>query len=115
MQKPETIDEYILLFPSEVQTVLTQLREEIRQAAPESEEAISYGIPTFKLHGNLVHFGGFKNHIGLYPGPEAIEHFKKELSKYKQAKGSIQFPLEEQIPIELIRKIVAYRVKQNNS
>ena len=108
-----TIDEYIMQFPTEVQEKLKTLRKVIKEAAPEAEEKISYKMPTFTLHGNLVHFAGYKNHIGLYPTPSGIEAFKEELSKYKGAKGSVQFPIKEPLPYELIIKIVKYRVVEN--
>lgn len=101
-----TIDEYIMQFPIEVQEKLKTLRKVIKEAAPEAEEKISYKMPTFTLHGNLVHFAGYKNHIGFYPAPSGIEAFKEELSKYKGAKGSVQFPIKESLPYELIIKIV---------
>ena len=85
----------------------------IRDSAPASEETINYGIPTFKLNGNLVHFAAYKHHIGFYPTPSALEVFKKELSDYKQAKGSLQFPLNKPIPFELVKEIVKFRVKEN--
>lgn len=107
------IDAYISLFPKEVQTVLQKVREVISKAAPGAEETINYGIPTFTLKGNLVHFAAFKNHIGFYPTPSAIEAFKKELSIYEGAKGSVQFPLSKAMPFSLITKIVKYRVKEN--
>lgn len=108
-----TIDEYIIQFPTEVQEKLKNLRKVIKEAAPEAEEKISYKMPTFTLHGNLVHFAGYKNHIGFYPTPSGIEAFKEELSKYKGAKGSVQFPIKEPLPYELIIKIVKYRVVEN--
>jgi uncharacterized protein YdhG (YjbR/CyaY superfamily) len=111
--KPTTIDEYIAGLPEDVRAALQQVRATIRKAAPEATEAISYGIPTFKLNGeNLVHFGGFKSHIGFYPTPTGIESFKEELSKYKEGKGSVQFPLEQAMPLDLIKRIVKYRVEQ---
>lgn len=110
--KPETIDEYIRAFPKEVQDVLQQIRKAIRDEAPEAVEAISYQMPTFKLIGkNLVHFAGWKSHIGFYPTPSGTEAFKNEISKYHAAKGSIQFPLSEPMPMKLIRDIVRFRVK----
>lgn len=109
----ETIDEYIKDFPNEVQKILEQIRKTIRKSAPNAVEAIKYGIPTFVLDGNLVHFGAFKNHIGFYPAPTGIEEFEKELSVYKQGKGSAQFPLDQPMPLDLITKIVEFRVKQN--
>ncbi|MDD1700907.1 MAG: DUF1801 domain-containing protein [Methanoregula sp.] len=107
------MDEYIAEFPKNVRDVLEELRGVIRESAPQAEEAISYGIPTFKLNGNLVHFAAFKNHIGFYPTPSAIDAFNKELSPYKQAKGTVQFPIDNPIPFDLVRKIVRYRVKEN--
>jgi len=92
---------------------LQKIRATIRKAAPNAEETINYGIPTFTLEGNLVHFAGFKNHIGFYPTPSGIEKFKKELSVYDGAKGSVKFPLNKPIPYTLISKIVKFRVKEN--
>lgn len=108
-----SIDEYILLFPPVVQEILKTLRNVIKEAAPDAEERISYQMPTFVLHGNLVHFAAFKKHIGLYPGPSGIDAFKNELSVYKGAKGSVQFPIEKPLPYELIGEIVKYRVAEN--
>ena len=112
---PKTIDAYVAVFPKDVQKILENLRQVIRETAPEAEETIDYGIPTFKLNGNLVHFAAFKNHIGFYPNPSGIEAFKKELSPYKQSKGTVQFPLDKPIPIDLVKKIVEFRVKENMS
>ncbi|HCS46861.1 MAG: hypothetical protein A2V45_05455 [Candidatus Aminicenantes bacterium RBG_19FT_COMBO_58_17] len=109
----QTVDEYINTFPKEVQDILEKLRQTIQKAAPEATQTINYGIPTFQLHGNLVHFAAYKNHIGFYPTPGAIEAFKKELSGYKGAKGSVQFPINQPLPFKLIRTIVKYRVKEN--
>ena len=111
--KPGNIDGYIASFTREVQKILEELRATIRNAAPEAEETISYGIPTFTLNGNLVHFAAYKNHIGFYPSPAGIEAFKKELSVYEGAKGSVQFPIEEPLPLSLVTKIVKFRVKEN--
>src|ERR1051325_4245249 len=108
-----TIDEYIAMFPEDVQAILQQVRETIRAAAPEATEKISYQMPTFFLNGNLVHFAAFKNHIGFYPAPQGIDAFKEELSKFKGAKGSVQFPLDKPMPLNLISRIVKYRVKGN--
>ncbi len=109
-----TIDDYIKTFPNDVQSILEKMRQTIKKAAPEAVEAISYQMPTFKLNGkNLVHFAAFKNHIGFYPIPSGIEAFKKELSSYKQGKGSVQFPIDKPIPYDLVEKIVKYRVKEN--
>ena len=110
---PTTIDEYIAGFPEDVQKILQKVRMTIKKAAPDAEEAIKYRMPTFTLKGNLVYFAGFKNHIGFYPVPTGIEAFKKELSVYKQGKGSIQFPLDQPIPYDLISKIVKFRIKEN--
>ena len=107
------IDKFIAAYPEEVQAVLNKVRATIRAAAPGAEETINYGIPTFTLNGNLVHFSAFKTHIGFYPTPTGIEKFKKELSKYEGAKGSVKFPLDQPIPYELIEKIVKFRVKEN--
>jgi uncharacterized protein YdhG (YjbR/CyaY superfamily) len=107
------IDSYIKLQPKDVQVILEKVREAISKAAPEAEETINYGIPTFTLNGNLVHFAAYKSHIGFYPTPSAIEAFKKELSVYEGAKGSVQFPLDKPMPLTLISKIVKYRVKEN--
>lgn len=112
-QKPENIDDYIAAFPEEVQQLLQQVRETIQNAAPQAQEVISYAIPTYVLNGNLVHFAAFKNHIGFYPGPSGIAACKEELSIYKGAKGSVQFPLKEPIPFDTISKIVQFRVKEN--
>src|SRR5687767_1967897 len=109
----KTMDEYINTFPEDVRTILNELRQEIKEAAPEAEEAINYQMPTFTLNGNLVHFGAFKDHIGFYPTPSGIEAFKKELAPYKGAKGSVQFPIDQPLPLPLIRRIVEYRVKEN--
>jgi len=109
----KTMDEYIATFPKNVQDILEKLRRVIKESAPKAEETINYGIPTFKLNGNLVHFAAFKNHIGFYPTPSAIVAFKKGLSPYKQAKGSVQFPLDKPIPFSIVKKIVKYRVKEN--
>ena len=109
----KTIDKYIKDSPKNVQTILKKIRTTIRKTAPKAEETISYGIPTFKLNGNLVHFAGYKSHIGFYPTPSGIEKFKKELSAYKGAKGSVQFPLDQPIPYELIARITRFRAKEN--
>ncbi len=109
---PDSIDTYITQFPPEVQTLLTQIRETIQKAAPSATEAISYQIPTFKLNGNLVHFAGFKKHIGFYPGAAGIAAFQDELAGYKSAKGSVQFPLDKPLPLALVKKMVKFRVEQ---
>ena len=107
------IDAYIAGFPEDVQQILEKIRTTIQKAAPNAEETINYGIPTFTLKGNLVHFAGFKKHIGFYPTPTGIEKFKKELFVYEGAKGSVQFPVDKPIPYGLISKIVKFRVKEN--
>jgi uncharacterized protein YdhG (YjbR/CyaY superfamily) len=107
-----TIGEYIGTFPEDVQRILEKMRQTIRDAAPEAVEAISYQMPTFKLNGNLVHFAAFKNHIGFYPTPSGIEAFKKELSQYPGAKGSVQFPLDKPVPYDLVKRITLFRVKE---
>jgi uncharacterized protein YdhG (YjbR/CyaY superfamily) len=110
---PKTIDEYIAGFPKDVQEILQKIRTTIRKAAPEAEETISYQMPTFTLKGNLVHFAAHQKHIGFYPAPTGIEKFKKALSVYEWAKGSVRFPLDKPVPLDLIREIVKFRVKEN--
>lgn len=111
---PITIDEYIAGFPVDIQLILDQVRSTIKQAAPDAEESISYGMPAYKTHGKpLVYFAGFKNHIGFYATPTGHAEFAKELSKYKQGKGSVQFPIDQPMPLELIAQIVAFRVIEN--
>ena len=112
-KSPTNIDEYIAGFPKDIQLILQKIRETIKKAAPDAVEAISYQMPTFKLHGNLVHFAGYTHHIGFYPVPSGIEKFKAELSVYKQGKGSVQFPLDQPIPYDLITRIVKFRVEEN--
>lgn len=110
--KPEDFDDYTRRFPKGVQRLLRTMRLTVRKAAPVATEAISYRIPAFKLDGMLVWFGAHANHIGFYPGASGIAAFKKELSKYKSAKGSVQFPLDEPLPLTLVTKIVKFRVKE---
>jgi len=108
-----TIDDYISSFPKETQMVLEKIRATIKKIIPKAEETISYAIPTFKLNGkSLVHFAGYKNHIGFYATPTGHEEFKEELSKYKQGKGSVQFPLDKPIPYDLIKSIVKFRANE---
>lgn len=109
------IDAYIANFPKDVQDILRAIRALVREVAPDAQEKINYGIPTFTLNGNLVHYAGFKTHIGFYPTPSGIEKFKKELSKYEGAKGSVKFPLDQPIPYDLIRKITEFRVKEQQA
>ena len=108
-----SIDEYIATFPKDIQKILEELRATIKAAAPDSEEKISYQMPTFFMNGNLVHFAAFKKHIGFYPTPSGIEAFQKELSVYDGAKGSVQFPIDEPIPLKLISRIVKFRAAEN--
>lgn len=110
---PKNTDEYIASFPTAIQTVLQEMRKTIQVTAPKATEAIKYGMPTFVLNGNLVHFAAYKNHIGFYPAPLAIITFTEELSTYKTSKGAIQFPLNQPLPLALITKIVQFRVQQN--
>jgi uncharacterized protein YdhG (YjbR/CyaY superfamily) len=109
----KTIDEYIVQFPIEVQEILKAIRKVIKEAAPDAKEKISYQMPAFVLHGTLVYFAAFKNHIGFFPTSSGINAFKQELSEYKGGKGSVQFPLDKPIPYELISKIVTFRVAEN--
>ena len=113
MKKPTNIDEYISGFPKETQKILEQLRATIKKTAPNAEEVISYATPAFKLNGMLVWFAAYSNHIGFYPRGSGVEAFKKELSIYKSAKGSVQFPLDKALPWALITKIVKFRVAEN--
>ena len=111
-----TIDEYIAAFPAETQAVLRDMRTLIRASAPDATETISYSIPTFDLNGrHLVHFAGYERHIGFYPIPSGIEAFKDEFKPYKQGKGSIQFPLGQPLPKDLIRRVVEFRVAENTA
>lgn len=109
-----SIDDYIEQFPPEVQERLKTMRKIIKESAPDAEEKMSWQMPTFVLHKNLVHFAAHKNHIGFYPGPSGIEEFKQALSEYKGSKGAVQFPFSKPLPIELIKKIVLFRVIENN-
>ena len=108
-----SIDEYIATFPNEVQIKLHELRGVIKAAAPDAEEKISYQMPTFFQNGNLIHFAAYKNHIGIYPTPNGIEAFSNELSKYEGGKGSKRFPIDEPLPLDLISRIVKFRVAEN--
>ncbi|AHB13839.1 MULTISPECIES: iron chaperone [Dehalococcoides] len=108
----KSIDNYIQGFPENVQAILKELRQVIREQAPQATETISYGIPTFKLNGNLVHFGAFKNHISFFPTSSGIQAFEKELAPYEISKGTVRFPLNEPIPFSLIKKIVTFRVNE---
>jgi uncharacterized protein YdhG (YjbR/CyaY superfamily) len=110
---PQNIDEYIAMFPKDVQAKLESMRAAIRKAAPKAEEAISYMIPTFRLYGNLVHFAGYQSHIGFYPGAAGVVAFKKEIAGYNTSKGTVQFPLDKPLPLKLVTAIVKFRVAQN--
>ena len=110
---PQSVDEYISKFATEIQEILQMIRKVIKESAPDAEEKISWGMPTFVLHGNLVHFAAHKNHIGLYPSPSGTDTFKFELAEYKGGKGSIRFPIEKPMPYKLIGKIVRFRVSEN--
>ena len=112
--KITSIDQYICGFPEQVQTILSELRSSIRLVAPQAIEKISYQIPTFYLNGNLVHFAAFKQHIGFYPTSSGVIAFQQELSNYKTSKGAIQFPIDKPLPLELVKKIVKFRVKENS-
>ena len=112
-QPPKNTDEYIASFPLNIQNILQRIRGVIAKAAPKAQEAMSYGVPSFKLNGkNLVLFAAFKKHIGFYPEPSAIEAFKNELKNYETAKGTIKFPIDKPIPFELISNIVKFRVRE---
>jgi len=112
-KKARDIDEYIADFPVDVQPLLQKVRTAIKKAAPKAEEAIKYQMPTFVLNGNLIHFAGYKNHIGLYPGAKPIEEFRDELSRYETSKGTIRFPLDQPIPSGMIGRITRFCVKRN--
>ncbi|MCX6352828.1 MAG: DUF1801 domain-containing protein [Bacteroidetes bacterium] len=109
----KTVEEYFSLFPEETQMEMHKIREVIKENAPKAEEVISYKMPAYKYHGMLVYFAAYKNHIGFYPGAGGVAAFKEEVSKYKNAKGSVQFPLGKPLPLALVKKIVKFRVKEN--
>lgn len=111
----KTIDEYKAAFPKNLQIILEEMRQAIREAAPEAEEAISYRMPAFRLKGILVYFAAFKNHIGFYPTSSAIEAFKEKLSDYETSKGTVRFPINEPIPFDLIKQMVKFRARENLS
>ena len=112
---PSTIDEYIRAFPREVRKKLSDLRATIRRAAPDATEKIAYGMPTFFLKKNLVHFAAYEHHIGFYPTPSGITSFKDELTSYVTSKGAVQFPIDEPLPLELVSRIVKFRVAENEA
>jgi len=115
MIKHSDIDTYIKSFPSDVQNKLTEIRKLVKKLSPTTTETISYGIPTFKLNGkNLVHFAGYKKHIGFYPTPSTLTNFQSELSNYKTSKGAVQFKLDEVLPVNLIEKIIKFRIEESS-
>jgi uncharacterized protein YdhG (YjbR/CyaY superfamily) len=113
IDKPNNVNNYIEGFPKATQTLLKQIRAAIKKAAPDAQEVISYQMPAYKCSGALVYFAGYKNHIGFYPTASGIQAFKKEISVYKSSKGAVQFPLDEPLPLDLISKVVKFRVKEN--
>ncbi|GHV67949.1 hypothetical protein AGMMS49928_06170 [Spirochaetia bacterium] len=110
---PETIDEYIARFPPDIQKILCEMRAFIQGEAPEAAEKISYGMPTFYLNGNLVHFAAFKDHFGFFPSPSGIDEFEKELAPYRSGKGTLRFAFDKPIPWDIIRKVVRFRISEN--
>ncbi|MES2810239.1 MAG: DUF1801 domain-containing protein [Bacteroidota bacterium] len=112
-EQAKNIDEYIAAFPENVQELLQIMRATIQEAAPEATEAIAYAIPTFKQNGNLVHFAGYKNHIGFYPAPMGFEAFKEETAQYEAGKGTLQFPIDKPLPLDLVTRIVKFRIEKN--
>jgi uncharacterized protein YdhG (YjbR/CyaY superfamily) len=111
----ETIDEYIETFEPDIQKTLIEIRNFIKNKVPEATEKISYGMPTFYLHGNLVHFAAFKNHYGIFPSPSGIDAFEKELAPYRTGKGTLSFPIDKPIPWDIIQKVLQFRVNENLS
>jgi uncharacterized protein YdhG (YjbR/CyaY superfamily) len=111
--KFKTVDEYLASFPANTKKILQEIRNTIKQSAPQAEELISYNMPAFKLRGMLVFYAAYERHIGFYPTASGIKAFKKEISQYKNAKGSVQFPIDEPMPFDLISKIVKFKVKEN--
>jgi len=109
----DTIDEYIKTFDSKIQKTLNEIRNFIKKEVPEATEKISYGMPTFYLNGNLIHFAAFKEHFGFFPGSSGIDAFEKELSLYRTGKGTLRFPMDKLIPWDLIKKVIQFRVKEN--
>lgn len=112
-QKFSNVDEYIAVFPPGTQTILQEIRQAIKKAAPKAEEVISYNMPGYKLNGMLVWYAGYKNHIGFYPKPSGLKAFQKELSGFKSSKGAVQFPIDQPMPLSLVTKIVKMRIKEN--
>jgi uncharacterized protein YdhG (YjbR/CyaY superfamily) len=114
-EKSSAVDAYIASYPNDVRSLLEELRQAIRDAAPQAEELMAYGIPTYKGNGTIVHFGGFRHHIGFYPTPPGIRAFAKELKPYKQSKGAVQFLLCDPLPLDLIKRIVEFRVHEDRA
>jgi uncharacterized protein YdhG (YjbR/CyaY superfamily) len=114
-QAPPSVEAYLAALPPESRALLEQLRATVREALPSAEECINYGIPTFKLKGNLLHYAAYEGHIGFYPAPSGIEAFREAFSGYKQGKGSVQFPLDQPLPLELIRQVALFRAEENLS
>jgi uncharacterized protein YdhG (YjbR/CyaY superfamily) len=115
IQALRTIDEYIMGFPPDIQQKLQEIRAVIRETAPEATEKISYQMPTFYLKGNLVHFAAFNDHLSLFPAPSGVEKFMAELGDYKTSKGTIQFPIDQPVPLDLVKRITAFRVEENRN
>lgn len=113
MKKPADIDSYIASFPKEIQKLLNEVRKAIQEAAPDAEEYIGYGMPAYKLNGPVAYFAGYEHHIGFYPTGSGIAAFTKEIQKYKNSKGAVQFPLDKPIPVALIKRMVKFKVKEN--
>jgi len=111
--KFKTVDEYLSTFPATTRRILQEVRQTIKKAAPQAEEVISYNMPAFKLHGVLVYYAAYQKHVGFYPTPSAIKAFQKELAQYESSKGAVQFPIDQPMPVELITKIVHFRVREN--
>ncbi|MEO6305100.1 MAG: DUF1801 domain-containing protein [Bacteroidia bacterium] len=111
--KINDVDDYIATFPKEIQKRLKEVRKVVIRSAPKADEVISYQMPGYKFHGMLVYFAGYKNHIGFYPGVEPLIKFKKEISIYKSAKGSVQFPHDQPLPLKLIQRLTVFKVKEN--
>ena len=114
-RSPKTIDEYMADFPAQAQAVMQRMRDLIHEIAPEATEKISYGIPTFVLGQNLVHFAAYEHHIGFYPASSGIAHFEEELKEYETSKGTVRFPLDKPIPYDLVRRITEFRVAENRA
>jgi len=111
--RPAAVDEYLATMPAATRAKVEGIRQTIRDAAPEATEKIAYGIPTFVYHGNLVHFAGYENHIGFYPGASGVRRFAAELEPYETSKGTVRLPLDAPVPLDLIRRIVEFRVREN--